>query len=182
MEYPWYEMVNGPSLQQGDLFDRCPILIPQVTLPESVEVLESVGREMHLDGEVQDFNVVVMSQSCDLVNDKLAHVMVCAHWSLEEIGQENDYLKSKRGKEALRQGNIPGYHLLAACEVQGMVSAVRVVDFRTAFSLPLEVLKSLAQKRGQRLRLLPPYREHMAQAFARFFMRVGLPVDIPPFL
>ena len=25
----------------------------------------------------------------------------------------------------------------------------------------------------------PPYREHLAQAFARFFMRVGLPIDIP---
>jgi hypothetical protein len=34
---------------------------------------------------------------------------------------------------------------------------------------------------GRRLRLLPPYREHLSQAFARFFMRVGLPVDIPPF-
>jgi hypothetical protein len=32
-----------------------------------------------------------------------------------------------------------------------------------------------------RLRLLPPYREHLSQSFARFFMRVGLPVDIPSF-
>ena len=29
--------------------------------------------------------------------------------------------------------------------------------------------------------LLPPYREHLSQAFARFFMRVGLPLDIAPF-
>jgi hypothetical protein len=28
-------------------------------------------------------------------------------------------------------------------------------------------------------RLLPPYREHLSQSFARYFMRVGLPVDIP---
>jgi hypothetical protein len=27
---------------------------------------------------------------------------------------------------------------------------------------------------GCELRLLPPYREHLSQAFARFFMRVGL--------
>lgn len=182
MEYPWYEVVNEPSLEQGDLFDRCPILIPQVVKPESVEVPESVGREIDLAGEVRDFNIVVMSQSCDLVNDKLTYVMVCAHWSLDEIGQENDYLKSRKGKEELRRGNIPGYHLLASCEVPGMEMGVRVVDFRTTFSLSIEALKSLAQKRGQRLRLLPPYREHMAQAFARFFMRVGLPVDIPSFL
>ena len=25
------------------------------------------------------------------------------------------------------------------------------------------------------------YREHLSQSFARFFMRVGLPVNIPPF-
>lgn len=181
MEYPWYEVVDGASLQQGDFFDSCPVLIPQTALPETSEVPESVGSEAYLDGEVQDFNVVVMSQSCDLENDKLAYVMVCAHWSLEEIGQENEYFKSKKGREYLRRGNVPGYHLLAACAVQGMEREIRVVDCRTVFSLPLEVLKSLAQKRGRRLRLLPPYREHMAQAFARFFMRVGLPIDIPPF-
>jgi hypothetical protein len=36
-------------------------------------------------------------------------------------------------------------------------------------------------KAAKRLRLLPPYREHLSQSFARFFMRVGLPIDIPPF-
>jgi len=30
-------------------------------------------------------------------------------------------------------------------------------------------------------RRLPPYREHLSQAFARYFMRVGLPQDITPF-
>ena len=36
-----------------------------------------------------------------------------------------------------------------------------------------------ARRLGNRLRLCPPYREHLAQSFARFFMRVGLPIDIP---
>jgi len=39
----------------------------------------------------------------------------------------------------------------------------------------------LVKKRENRLRLLPPDREHLAQAFARFFMRAGLPIDIPEF-
>jgi hypothetical protein len=181
VEYPWYEVVNGTGLQQGDFFNRCPVLFPRGTIPEKDEVSDSVDGEVQLDGEVQDFNVVILSQSCDLENDKLDFVLVCPHWSLEEIGQGNDYFKSKKGKEELRRGNIPGYHLLAACALQGMEREIRVIDFRTAFSLPLELLKGIARKRGQRLRLLPPYREHMAQAFARFFMWVGLPVDIPPF-
>lgn len=34
--------------------------------------------------------------------------------------------------------------------------------------------------KGDGLRLHPPYREHLSQAFARFFLRVGLAGDIPP--
>jgi hypothetical protein len=36
----------------------------------------------------------------------------------------------------------------------------------------------LVQRNRARFRLLPPYREHLSQAFARFFMRVGLPIPI----
>jgi len=47
--------------------------------------------------------------------------------------------------------------------------------------VPFDFIVDLAKKKGKRLRLLPPYREHLSQAFARFFIRVGLPVDIPQF-
>jgi hypothetical protein len=40
-------------------------------------------------------------------------------------------------------------------------------------------MRQRAVRAGDRLRLLPPYREHLSQAFARYFMRVGLPQDIP---
>lgn len=33
----------------------------------------------------------------------------------------------------------------------------------------------------KRLSLMSPYKEHLSQAFARFFMRVGLPIDISEF-
>ena len=56
-----------------------------------------------------------------------------------------------------------------------------VCDFRSLFGIHLTTLKELAAQQSPRLRLLPPYREHLAQAFARFFMRVGLPIDVPPF-
>lgn len=59
--------------------------------------------------------------------------------------------------------------------------AYQVVDFRNIYSVSLNFLSDLTMKKGERLRLLPPYREHLSQSFARFFMRVGLPVDIPAF-
>ena len=42
----------------------------------------------------------------------------------------------------------------------------------------MSYLKAFTITQAHRLRLLPPYREHLSQAFARYFMRVGLPVDI----
>ncbi|MCS6860043.1 MAG: hypothetical protein NZT92_06970 [Abditibacteriales bacterium] len=62
-----------------------------------------------------------------------------------------------------------------------MQREIRVVDFRRVYTLPKAFVRNFAAAQGKRLRPLPPYREHLAQAFARFFMRVGLPVDIPPF-
>ena len=55
----------------------------------------------------------------------------------------------------------------------------RIVDFHNIYTVPLTFLESLLMQRLQpRLRLLPPYREHLSQAFARYFMRVGLPVAV----
>jgi len=48
------------------------------------------------------------------------------------------------------------------------------------YSLPVSFVRIRA-KAAKRLRLLPPYREHPSRSFARFFMRAGLPGDIPPF-
>jgi hypothetical protein len=56
---------------------------------------------------------------------------------------------------------------------------IRIVDFREIFTVPRTYLESLlSQRNAKRIRLLPPYREHLSQAFARFFMRVGLPNEV----
>ena len=89
--------------------------------------------------------------------------------------------KSSNRKEELRRGNLPGYHLLNKCELDDFITGYRVVDFRNIYSISLDFIKDFNKMKCQRLRLLPPYREHLSQAFARFFMRVGLPVDIPSF-
>jgi hypothetical protein len=57
----------------------------------------------------------------------------------------------------------------------------RIVNFHYVFTLPRSFLESLLSEGScRRLRLLPPYREHLSQAFARFFMRVGLPISVTP--
>jgi len=169
-QYPWYDVVDGNEpLMQGDFIKECPIVIPPSEISDEVEV------------RIVNYNVVIMSQSCDLVQRKLDLVLVCPIWPLSEFEGRSEFFKSRKGKEALRRGNVPGYHLLNKCEIDGFKTDYLVVDFRTVYSVSFDFILNLATKRGKRLRLLPPYREHLSQAFARFFMRVGLPVDIPPF-
>lgn len=48
-------------------------------------------------------------------------------------------------------------------------------------SLPHAYLSRHAAGLGRRWRLQPPFLEHYSQAFARFFMRVGLPSAIPKY-
>ena len=54
---------------------------------------------------------------------------------------------------------MPAFQLLAKCEIRGFERDLTIVDFRRVYSLPFKFIQS--------------------QAFARLFMRVGLPIDIP---
>ena len=170
-EYPWYKIVdNSEPILQGDFIPSCPIVVP----PKDIET-------KIMSAEVIEYDVIIMSQSCDLIQHKIDLVLVCSVWPLEELAKESPFFNSIRGKESLRKGNVTGYHLLNKCELDNFKSDFLVVDFRSVYSIPFGLLKDLCKKRGMRLRLLPPYREHLSQAFARFFMRVGLPIDIEQF-
>jgi len=127
------------------------------------------------------YDVVIVTQSCDLEQEKVDLVLVCPHFPLSTLSDQHPFFRSSRGKEELRRGNVTGYHMLAPCDLSGFESEIRVVELRTVFTIPRLSLQKVSVARGKRLRLNSPYREHLAQAFARFIMRVGLPVDIPPF-
>lgn len=177
--FPWYEIVEGDELEQGDIFEQCPIF--------KIESPFSYGEFQTADFEPQfknwEYDVIVITQSCDLIKDypKVEEVLLCAMWGLDELAQENDFVRHEKGREEIRRGNVPGFHMLNASTLPDFERPIRVIGFQHVYSLPLTFLRSLTQSRGPRLRLLPPYREHLGQAFARYFMRVGLPVDIPPF-
>ena len=58
-------------------------------------------------------------------------------------------------------------------------ASLSLVSFQHVYSLPVMLLSRMASRAKPRLRLLPPYREHVSQAFGRYFARIGLPLDIP---
>lgn len=173
MDYPWYEVIsNSNELQQGDFIKSCPIIVP----PNSFNIDEE------LDIEIKLIDSVLLSQSCDLLNDKIEIVLVSPYLSLKYFldslptEQTNTPKAKKKVIDNLRQGHLPGYHLLNKSD--GIFEDYQVVDFRNVYGIQINSLKTIALSLENRIRLLPPYREHLSQSFARYFMRVGLPQDI----
>lgn len=175
MTYPWYQEleVEENEIQQGDFIPECPIVIPPSKFNEDQSV----------DIEIMLVDAVVLSQTCDLVHKKVDIVLVCPYYSLKDwISRlpegQNKGKGLKRTLEDLRKGHLPSYHLLSKSDDINDVEDFQVVDFKNVYGIKVELLNELVNGMKSRLRLLPPYREHLSQAFARYFMRVGLPQDL----
>jgi hypothetical protein len=175
MDYEWYSVTQGNyDLQQGNFIPDCPIVIPPASIKEGEEV----------DVDVRLIDSIVLSQSCDLVNGKIDIVLVCPYYSLksfiERLPEQEKTSKNavKKTIDNLRKGYLPGYHLLNKDDSIEHLSDYQVVDFKNVYGVQYSLLQSIIESKENIIRLLPPYREHLSQAFARYFMRVGLPQDI----
>ncbi|MCD6327147.1 hypothetical protein J7M28_06300 [bacterium] len=180
LHYPPYEIVKAEErIQQGDILTSCPLF----------EIIDKVEAGQEYETDVLYYDVIILTQSCDLAREKpkVKSVVFCPIWELEKFEKNDPLFKERNRKERnslkndLRQGSVVGFHLLMKPELGDIFDDFLAVDFRRTSSLPYRFLARFSKNMGPRLRLLPPYREHLSQAFARFFMRVGLPVDIPPF-
>lgn len=176
MDYQWYDIVSGDDIQQGDILENCPVFI----LPSEILLEPSTTTAEPCEVPFERRDVIVMSQTCDIVNKNISEVLLCGVWKRSDFDPE-DPMSKKENWEHARKGRMPGFHVLNKCAFEGFKRDFSVVDFRRVHSLPLDFVRKVAGELGERIRLLPPYREHLSQAFARFFMRVGLPVDIPEF-
>lgn len=190
----WYTVVDASrELTQGDLILSCPILAWKPGPIELVERDESAVLKGASHAIAAD--VVVMTQACDLEEHKVANITLCPHVGLsgyrtrwEQKLKEKDQLPSTSAKvdkawarvcRDIRDGFVWNLAMLNQYEQSPHSFEQRVVDFHYVYTLPREFLESLLRQRGNpRCQLLPPYREHLSQAFARFFMRVGLPTPV----
>lgn len=176
LPFDWHA-VYAPTapLEQGDIFTEFPI---PVLNPQFADETLSQTEPTNLVGEVRFFDVVVMTQSCDLAKPTFdGDIVLCPHYDYFNYVRVIPQYGGRGGWNSLIEGRFMGACLLNRCTIAGHEFDYRVVDLRRIFTIPLGIVRRFADKK-ERVRLLPPYREHLAQAFARIFMRVGLPIDI----
>ena len=175
----WYEVVKGGDLYQGDILRDCPI--PDV---QGLDGLPVEGADYEVDFDLVD--ACVMTQTCDLENKKVDEVLLArvTDWPAAvaaAVASGNTWVKAEEFRKSLVRGQVPNLSLLHKHEAAPELDW-SIVDFHHLFVLPKSTVIGLAEQSGDRLRRTTPYREHLGQAFARYFMRVGLPHEAKDFV
>lgn len=174
---PFWVQVNESTLRQGDYLPGCLVPIP-VFDPTNFGQNSEI---QNVQIEVNELDLIVLTQSCDLNSKKGSQVLLCAIYPISEFEENNEAFKKKGKWNEVLKGRIEGLHLLASPTNPDDNKEALVVDFRNIQILPYEYVLKNASNLDDRWRLKSPYLEHFSQAFARLFMRVGLPSAIPPF-
>jgi len=194
--YPWYEeSPPSESLSQGDILESFPVPSYRVQL-QGNEPLADLPQILSASEVIEPWRALVMTQACDLAQKKVKSVVLCALTDLATF--KESYIEARRQQKGaaspekeesawkswlnnIREGRLFQYALLQSrSSSDGTLGiSIQVVDFNQLACLPLSFVEHWLKVSGvPRLRLLPPYREHIGQSFARFFMRIGLPQDI----
>jgi hypothetical protein len=150
-------------LDQGDLIDDCPVA--------SITQMH-VGR---VDQSRYDFDlhrVIVLTQTCDLAMDKTKSVVVASVFDAQAM-IDAGLVKAADVKGPIRTGRSFGLYFLPA-KPDASIGEM-IVDLRRLHTVGIEFFDALRLAGKRRLRLLTPYREHLAKHFADTYSRIGLP-------
>jgi hypothetical protein len=151
------------SIDQGDLINDCPVL--------RIRSLSADLRQMD-DVEADRRRVIVLTQTCDLANDKTVDANVAEVFEAQ-ILVDRGVLKPSDIKGQIRAGRVWGWYFLPADADIGLPEMI--VDLRRLHTVRLDLLRALCQAGNRRGRIRPLYREHLAKHFADTFSRIGLP-------
>lgn len=171
----WFSVVEGDDLEQGDLLPQCSIYRVETLSPDPDD--QEVMEQVH--------DVVVLTQTCDLIHDKVQEVLVASVISysvlVDRESAHNPSIKGRDFRKALVE-NVPPSYLLLPEQLGAPSLPWSIVDFHHLFSLPKQRATDVADGLGPRLRLRSPYKEHLSQSFASYMMRVALPETLHTFI
>ncbi|MEZ2278875.1 MAG: hypothetical protein ACBR12_18395 [Microcoleus sp.] len=135
---PFWVQVNESTLRQGDYLPGCLVLIPvfdPINFGKNSEIQD-------VQIELNELDLIILTQSCDLDSKKVAQVVLCAIYPISEFEENNEAFKKKGKWNEVLRGRIEGLHLLASPANPDNNKEALVVDFREIQTLPYEyVLK-----------------------------------------
>ncbi len=153
---------DSEEIDQGDILDDCPLLW---------SAFWDLDRQPAIVVDVVSRRVIVLTQSCDLANQKAKLVnLAVVRDAASTVPNE---LKPADIKGPVRALRVWGYYFLPADDALGLPEMI--VDLRQLHTVPIDMLKALVARGKRRGRLQPLYREHLNKFFGDTYSRIGLP-------
>jgi len=185
----WYQVLSGDdsTLEQCDLVSNLRVVFPvddeMETAPKE-ELLQNDdshegGSPVRIPADYEYVNAIVLTQTCDLDYNKVDSVLVAKvqAWTDYVSASKFDEKNAKMWLERVQKGQVVHLVLMQPRE-EAPVMKLSVVNFRSVYSVDPGSLRRHVAQENERLRLTPPHREFVSQAFARCFMRVALEDDL----
>ncbi len=91
-DWPWYEVVEDGTLDQGDIIPECLVL-------HAVEG-EATGTAV---ADLRPVTALIVTQTCDLAQSKVESVVVCAVWSVAQAVLQHPALRRAAADAAKAQ-------------------------------------------------------------------------------
>jgi hypothetical protein len=159
-----YKQPTASGLSQGDILDDCPILVWKLAPPPL---------DLDIPPERRIVRVVVLTQACDLAQDKTTRVVVAPMHEAAELVARN-ILKAGAIRDQVRRGQVFGWYFLPAAPAPINLTE-SIVDLRELHTIERRTLEYLVGAGKRVCRLRTPWREHLAQHFGTTYMRIALP-------
>ena len=150
-------------LDQGDILDCCPLLQVADFDADNIEPLQLAYSRN---------SVVVLTQACDLANQKTTMVTVARLLPAQSL-VDQQLLKAAEIRGPVRSGRVYGLYYLPKNEEWGLPESI--VDLRQLHTVRLDLLVALCRKGCRRCRIQSLYREHLGKHFGDTYCRIGLP-------
>ena len=159
-----YEQPASTELSQGDILDGCPILVWKLAPPPL---------DLDVPPETRIIRVVVLTQACDLAQDKTTRVVVAPVHEAAELVAGN-ILKAGAIRDQVRRGLVFGWYFLPAAP-SPINLGESIVDLREPHTIERSTLEYLVGAGKRACRIRTPWREHLAQHFGTTYTRIALP-------
>jgi hypothetical protein len=150
-------------LDQGDIIQGCPLVIVESYDPAHPDRIPVTGSPTR---------IIVLTQACDLANQKARSVVVAAVLDAEGLVAQG-LLKATDVKGPIRAGRVFGWYFLPKSAELGLPEMI--VDLRQLHTVRTDLLLHLCQRGQRQARVQPLYREHLAKHMADTYSRIGLP-------
>jgi hypothetical protein len=159
-----YEQPAAADLSQGDVLDDCPILVWKLAPPPL---------DLDFPPEVRIIRVVVLTQACDLAQDKTTRGVIAPVYAAAEL-VANNILKAGIIRDQVRRGQVFGWYFLPAAPAP-ITLPESIVDLRELHTIERRTLEYLVGAGKRVCRIQTPWREHLAQHFGTTYTRIALP-------